>query len=158
MTCRPFVLDASSIIQIKQEVPANRQWDVLKQLETLVEYGSLTFPREVAREVKAATHPDAPGVWIHGVEDKCQHPMDPADATVRNVLADYPSLVDPDKEITGDPYVLALALELAEQLHEPIVVSDDVRDRPGRTSVRTAALGLGLPHRRLADLLAEIGA
>lgn len=155
MTCRPFVVDASSIIQIKHQVPANQQWDILKRLELLVEAASLVFPREVAREVKAIAHPDAPGVWVHGVEGKCQHRMDPSDASVRRVLAQSPQLVDPDKELVGDPYVVALALELSAEGHGPTVISDDVNDRPGRTSLRTAAISMGLPHGRLSDLLTD---
>ncbi len=158
MTCRPYVVDASSIIQVKHEVPANQQWETLKKLEALVEQASLVFPREVAREVKAAAHPDAPGVWVHGVESKCKHDMDPPDTTIRRVLARFPELVDLERGITGDPYVVALAIELAEQQHAPTVISDDVIDRPGKTSVRTAAMGFKLPHGRLSSLLLTLKA
>jgi len=130
---------------------------VLKELETLVEAGRLTFPREVAREVKDVAHPDAPGVWVHGVEKKSRHPRDPDDATVRRVLAAAPDLIDPDSSHEADPYVIAVAIELEAAGHLPTVVSEDVADRPSHTSVRTACQRLHVRHARLADLINDIG-
>src|SRR5436309_15831340 len=112
MPCNPYVLDASAIVQIKIDVRAADQWELLKRLEGLVEAGSVCFPREVAREVKELSHPDAPGVWVHGVEKKSQHPLDPSDGVLRRVLQTAGDVVDPDRVINGDAQVIALASEL----------------------------------------------
>jgi rRNA maturation endonuclease Nob1 len=156
MPCSPYVLDASAIIQIKTDVRAADQWELLKSLETLVEAGAVCFPREVGREVKEFAYPDAPGVWVHGVERKSKHPLDPSDGVLRLVLATAGEVVDPDRAINGDAQVLALANELTADGHEATVVSEDFVDRNPKLSVQTACVRLGLPHMRLADFLTAI--
>lgn len=153
---RIWVFDASSIIQIKHDVRAGDQWGVLRRLEDLVEAGTLAIPREVAREVRAAAHPDAPGVWVAGVEGKLEHPLDPDVNILSEVMASPAGrVVDTEKPIDGDPYVLALALQLSRAGCEVSVVTEDVNDRPNRISMATACDHLNLSHIRLNDFLAE---
>lgn len=154
MPCDLYILDASAIIQIKVDVRAADQWELLKRLEGLVEAGTVCFPREVAREVKDLSHPDAPGVWVHGVEKKTKHPLDPSDTALRLVLSTAGDVVDPDRPINGDAQVLALASELIASGHEATVVSEDFVDRNPKLSVESACARLGLPHMRLVDFLA----
>lgn len=156
MPCNPYVLDASAIVQIKIDVRAADQWELLKRLEGLVEAGTVCFPREVAREVKDLSHPDAPGVWVHGVERKTRHPLDPSDAALRLVLASAGDVVDPDRPINGDAQVLALASELIAAGHGATIVSEDFVDRNPKLSVETACTRLGLPHMRLVHFLSAI--
>jgi hypothetical protein len=153
---RVWVFDASSIIQVKHDVRAGDQWGVLRGLEELVGAGALAFPREVAREVKAAAHPDAPGVWLAGVEGKLRHPLDPDVNIVAEVMASAAGgVVDAEKPIDGDPYVLALALQLSRAGYDVSVVTEDVNDRPNRLSMATACDHLGLRHVRLSEFLTE---
>lgn len=150
------IIDASSIIQIKHAVKASDQWRVLKALEALIDSGELAFPKEVGREVKEVAHPDAPGVWVHGVEDKVRYP-DPIDETVREVLAFVSGVVDEEKEIDGDPYVLAMAKELQEAGHDVIVVTEDRIDRPPLISLATACRRLSISEESLDPLLESKG-
>jgi hypothetical protein len=157
MSCAPWVLDASSIIQIKLDVPRSKQWATLRGMEDLVVAGGIAIPREVAREVKAYAHPDAPGVWMHGVESKLGHPVDPPPAALTQVLAVAQDVVDPNKAIDGDPYVLALAHDLMARGHKATVVTEDVNDNAIRIAVATACGRLGIKCVRLADFLQAEG-
>lgn len=154
MTCSPYVLDASAIVQIKYNVRAADQWELLKRLEALVKAGIVCFPREVAREVKEISHPDAPGVWVHGVEKKTKHSLDPSDQAMRRVMSVAGEVVDPDRAINGDAQVLALASELIDAGHDATVVSEDFVDRNPKLSIASACARLSLPHLRLDDFLA----
>lgn len=156
MPCRPHVIDTSAIIQIKRDVEASKQWELLKRMEELTESGSLCFPREVSREVKNISHPDAPGVWVHGVERKNAHPVDPSDEAMRHVMGIAGEVVDPDQPINGDAQVLAIAHDLREAGHHPTVVSEDHVDRGEKLSVQSGCGRLGLPHIRLADFLQDV--
>src|SRR6266511_1646909 len=152
MSCSPWVLDASSIIDIKK-VSISEQWDLLKRMEKMVEDGRLVFPREAGREVKAVLHPDAPGVWVAGVERKLFHPRDPAEDVLRDVLRIAGDVVDIEKQLDGDPYVLALARELTDSGHISIVVTEDVNDRPSRIAMTTACSSIQLHTLRLPEIL-----
>jgi len=156
MPCNPYVLDASAIIQIKADVPAPRQWDVLKRIEELVAQGTVCFPREVAREVKKDAHPDAPGVWVHGVEREIRHPLDPTDRSMQYVMRMAGAVVDLDREVNGDAQVLALAHELREDGHQATVVSEDFADRDKKLSVESACGLIGIPHIRLVAFLSAV--
>jgi hypothetical protein len=106
--------------------------------------------------VKHISHPDAPGVWIHGVEKKTKHPLDPSDAALRLVLSSAGDVVDPDQPVNGDAQVLALASELTAAGHKATVVSEDFVDRDPKLSVESACGRLSLPHLRLGDFLAAV--
>lgn len=154
---RTAVFDASSVIEVKRLLRRD-QWRVLRELENRVEAGRILVPREAAREVKDCAHPDAPGVWMYGVESKIQNPRDPDDEILREVLAQCPEMIDdPDQPPDGDPYVVALALQLRRDGRQAYVVTEDFNDKPGGVSVATACQRLGIPHGRLREYLQQEG-
>lgn len=54
----------------------------------------------------------------------------------------------------GDPYVIALALQLQANGLEPVVVSSDVVDRlPIRLSILSACHRIGVPHMEPSEFL-----
>ena len=59
-----WALDASSMIQIKLDVPKSKQWCTFKILESLVKSGVIAIPPLVIYEVQSYSHPDAPGVGL----------------------------------------------------------------------------------------------
>ena len=58
-----YVLDTSAIIDLKRVVKAKDQWSLAKYLETMVEKGRVTFPRQVTRELAGQRHIDLPEAW-----------------------------------------------------------------------------------------------
>ena len=70
MQDRIYVLDTSSIIQLKLELRAGWQWELAKYMERMVEKGTITFPRQVTREIRSNKHVDLPEAWVLGVEHK----------------------------------------------------------------------------------------
>lgn len=141
------VIDSSTIIEIKKQVPADQQWDVFDQMLTLVRQGRLVFPSQVRKEVSGERHPDMPGPWCAKAARYRQHP-DPGDATLSELLPFVENLVDanadPDRE-PADPYVVAMAWELLERRYDVAVATDDVVDRmPLKIALATACDNLGI--------------
>lgn len=154
-----WIPDTSAIIQLKYVVPSAEQWGALRRLEALVESGEMALERHAVNEVADQAHPDAPGVWIHGVRDKVLYPLDPEFSWVARVMADAGNVVDPNKETdAADPYVLALGLQLQNEGHEVRILTEDWKDRlPSKISMVTACDQLGLQSIRLEEFLAALG-
>lgn len=107
------IIDTSALIRLKKLLPVADQWLLLTRMSVLVEKGLLAFPRQVASEMEAARHPDAPGVWAAGNRGWSCHPS-PPDEYLAEVLG-AAQLTDPNAESDpepADPYVVAMALEI----------------------------------------------
>lgn len=140
------MLDTSALIRLKSVLPVADQWPALVQMSALVSTGHLAYPRQVARELKEARYPDAPGVWAAGQSGSTWHP-EPSDDHVAEAMG-VAQLVDPSSELEeADPYVVAMALGIHE--HYPsadvVVVTEDQVDRmPAKEALATAYVRLGL--------------
>jgi hypothetical protein len=72
------------------------------------------------------------------------------------VLDRVPLLVDPDKTYDeADPYVVALAITLGDQAANVVVVTDDRRDKPHKTSLATACGIFRIPTLPLLAFLSD---
>lgn len=132
---------------------------MLKKMEEMVANGDLAFPRQIKVEVTEVAHPDAPGVWAAGVFASTPHPKDPDYSYMQMVMAcPAKDVVDPTKQREdGDPWLLALALELMAKGHSVEVVTEDVKDNPTRIAMSTACGHLGISCCSLADFMSQCG-
>lgn len=113
------VIDTNVLLDFKKVVPVDQQWDLLMEMSKRVGAGSLTFPRQVVRELTGVRHPDAPGAWIASAKRSIQHP-EPTEETLVRVLAVAADLIEADNpNEVADPYVLAMALVLTERHPQP---------------------------------------
>ena len=141
------VIDTSTIIQIKFDVPTSEQWRIFNRMMDLVRDGRLTFPSQVRREVAQEKFPDVPGAWTVEAARERQHP-DPTDETMADLLPFVEQLVDPNAEVANepaDPYVVTQAWELLDAGYDVAVATDDVKDRlPLKIALATACNSLGI--------------
>lgn len=156
---RVWVLDTSALIDFKRQIPAGEQWHAFKRLEDLVTAGQIATPRQVIGEIGRTAHPDLPGVWAPAMREALRHPLDVHFDLLRRVMADAGQVVDPNKtEEDADPYVAALALELASEGFDPVVVTTDAVDHlPIRMALTTACDRLGLAHTDSRAFLVAVG-
>ena len=156
-----YVLDTSAIIAVKQVVKAKEQWGFTKHLERLVKSRHITFPHQVAREVRGQRYVDLPEAWTLGVEPHIGLRRRPDPEHVEQVMAVASDVVEANAENDpADPYVLSLALQLwrEEESKECYVITEDNVDRvPLKTSIRTACLRLGLDYMDTRDFADAIG-
>jgi rRNA maturation endonuclease Nob1 len=141
------VLDTGCLIELKRLIAVAEQWPMLVRMGALVETGCIAFPRQVVAEMKAAKHPDAPGVWAASHQGWSRH-RQPRDDSVAEVLG-AAQLTDPNSEgpEPADPYVVAMALEIHEKCvsSQVVVVTEDRIDRmPVKESIVTACERLEL--------------
>lgn len=122
---RIYILDACALIAFKQ-VPVGQQWEFFSALAAALRDGHLHVPRMVVREVSDVAHPDAPGAWAAGNHRASQYQADPEWDTVAEVMSRASYLIDPDAtDDPADPFVLAIAIELITDGHEPTIVTND---------------------------------
>src|SRR5260370_42275588 len=95
-----WVVDTSSLIQIKSSVPNEVRARTFAALTRLANDGRLLFPREVLTELKRdlanQRRPDAPCEWAMSAEPKACG-IAPTLKGVKEVLAKVPDILDPQK-------------------------------------------------------------
>lgn len=153
-----WVVDTSSIIEIRRSVPNADRRHVFSRLSSLVNEGRLKFPRQVIEELRRSANPDARDPlleWAEQVESEAC-PTEPAYTKVKEVLSHVPDILDPNSDSgvdEADPYVLALARGLREQELDARIVTQETKDSPRKMSLNTAAGILGIPSVPLHGLL-----
>jgi rRNA maturation endonuclease Nob1 len=145
-----WVIDTSSVIEIRRSVENPKRVHVFSQMGTLVNGGRLVFPKQVVHELERAADPlspDAQYKWAKQNEAKATARVPSLDE-VKEVLRNVPKVLDPDKD-TGaeeaDPYVLAIAVRLRAEGRDARIVTEEAKDIPRKMSLRTAAGLLGVP-------------
>ena len=115
------------------------------------------MPRQMIKEVSEVTHPDMPGAWAAGVRTSLKHPLNVGDDYITHVMRVAGDVVDPNKDREdADPWVLALALQLADKQLITCIVTEDIVDRH-RISIATACSRLGLDWCSTRDFLGHCG-
>lgn len=145
-----WVIDTSSVVEVRRSVRNDRKAEVFRSMGALVEAGRLLYPREVLDELDRAadpTTPDAQYQWAKQYQTLAVQPK-PSFDEVKNTLAVVPSVLDPDKD-TGneeaDPYVLAMTLHLRTEGKDGRIITEERKDTPRKLSLSTAAGILGIP-------------
>ena len=162
MTRPTWVIDTSSLVEIKSSVPHAERERVFDALTALVSAGRLLFPREVLNELKRGVGegpPDRPCGWAQDVEALACNTA-PTSDQVRFVLDVVPDVLDPAKESgedEADPYILALATKLRGEGVDARVVTEETRNYPDKLSLNTACGMLGVPSVPLRGLLRAEG-
>ncbi|WP_420446896.1 DUF4411 family protein [Candidatus Poriferisodalis sp.] len=153
-----WVIDASSLIELKRAVGVGDQWDLLMRMRDMASSGGLAAPRQVYREVSEMMHPDAPGAWAASARQVQSLPLDVDADCMRLLLAENPLLADTSKlEEDADPYVVGLARQLGRDGTEVCVVTEDRIDRTSSTSIVTACDRSGIRSVRLREFLDVLG-
>lgn len=138
-----WVFDTSALIAVKS-VPKDTRPALWAAMTELVRHGRLRMPREVIDELKRGS--DDVSAWAQAVEAPATKDS-PSLAQVQSVLAVVPDVLDPAKDSgadEADPYVLAMAINLNAQGADVRIVTQESKDKPGKTSLNTAAGILGL--------------
>ncbi len=166
---RVWVIDTGSIVEIRRGTPQGKvRRRITGELDYRVNTDSLLYPPEVVVELERVTEaitkqdrPDDPFVWAKRNEARATrhgHLYEGA----RQVLARVPNLIDAEKvAVSGiddaDPYVVALALALRAEGHEPTIITQDVNTKPNKTALADAAGVFGIPCVRFHTFLVTEG-
>ncbi len=125
-----WVIDSSTLIDIKVSVRVEEQWDTGSRLLALVKKGRIVFPKQVRDEVTYSRYPDLPGAWVAKAWKVMPKRPRGDSNNLRTVLGVEPNwrrmLTLEEKDI-ADPYVVETALTLRQQVNgsKPTVVTKD---------------------------------
>jgi hypothetical protein len=153
-----WVLDTSSVIEIRRSIENTKKQAVLNSMSSLVTAGRLVFPIEVVKELERFADPNSPDaqyLWTKGHEEMAKA-QSPSFEEVKSVLSIVPDVLDPDKdsgEEEADPYVLAVANRLRSEGRDGRVVTQETKDTPRKISMNSACGVLGLPSVPLSIFL-----
>ncbi|MBI1876124.1 MAG: DUF4411 family protein [Acidobacteria bacterium] len=157
-----WIIDTSSIIEIRRSVPVTDRARLFARLTTLVQEGRLKFPKQVIEELRRAATPDRRDTQLDWagrvVADACS--AGPTLEEVKEVLSRVRDVLDPSKDSgadEADPYVLAIAARLRAEGFDARIVTQETKDSPQKISLNTAAGLLGIPSVPLRGLLRAEG-
>jgi hypothetical protein len=149
-----FVIDTSSIAEIRRRIPKTEIRDVYKALTKLVTDGELVFPDKVYCELERwhdpdPNKPDPPFEWTKANRTRATEQDAPYDALVE-ALGQASDVCDPTRVTAGgvedaDPYVVAMAMHLETLGYRCTVLTEDRKDGPLKISLATACGVLRLP-------------
>jgi hypothetical protein len=116
----------------------------------LVNEGKLVFTKQVVEELERTADlrsPDAQLEWAKNNQAVATR-IAPTLEEVKAVLAQVPSVLDPEKDFgaeEADPYLLALAVKLRNEGKDARLVTEESKEMPDKMSLSTAAGLLGVP-------------
>jgi hypothetical protein len=125
-----WVIDTSSVIEIRRSVENATRQNVFTAMSALVHAGRLVFPKQVVDELERAADPKIPDAqfqWAKRHEEMAKSQAASFD-DVKDVLAVVPEVLDPDKDSgaeEADPYVLAIARRLRAEGKDARVVTQE---------------------------------
>jgi hypothetical protein len=158
-----WIIDTSSIIQVRRIVPVSERKGVLAALSSLVDDGGLVFPEQVFDELDRwvnpdPSKPDLPLEWARKCKPRATRHGRQFEE-LRFVQREVPEVNDPDRPGVeeADPYVLALAVYLTNAKHRCTVVTEERKDRPDKMSMTSACGILRLPSLPVEIFLARRG-
>lgn len=158
-----WVIDTSSITEVRRKLSRSHQITVYASLTTFVNGGHLVFPTEVLKELERGSNPksnpqDLPLGWCKKVQGTAV--SNPPLATVKEVLGQVSEVLDPDKPHgteEADPYILALAVELKRNGRDVAIITQETANRPGKLSLSSAAGLLKIPAVTMLPFLKSQG-
>jgi rRNA maturation endonuclease Nob1 len=158
-----WVIDTSSLIEIKQVVLRSSLKPVLIGMTGLVDKSGLIYPREVIKELAAYKNKhklDPPYEWAKNNEPKAAN-HDNLFADIAILLKNKPQLatvLDSSKTDgieEADLYVLALAVRNKAQFTNVVVVTEESRQRPDRMPLSVACGVMRIYHCNVKAFLQE---
>jgi hypothetical protein len=133
-----WVIDTSSIIEVRRSVPMAVRRATFAALTQLVNESRLVYPPEVLAELERNIDPKSPDeqyLWAkanaHAAHVRARCSLD----DVRSVLFQVPDVIDHEKDSgveEADGYVLAVAMKLCSDGVDARVVTKEKVDTPSR--------------------------
>lgn len=108
-----YIIDTCSIIDLFKLYPQDVFPELWKNLDKLIKNGRLASHKFVLDELKKKF--DEAYRWAKVRKSMFIDITSQQIEIIKDILAKYPELVDPEKEIDADPWLIALALEKEEQ-------------------------------------------
>ena len=155
-----WVADSSSLILVRETVSRANEQIIWTAFSKLAATDELVWPPEVTQEIEWGARQDTVMNWVRSHKNGCERTA--GLETVKSVLSVAQTLIDPDSpREQADPYVIALARDLLDVggLFQPrvTIITDDLRDKPTKMSLSSAAGLMSVPTVPLRAFLISRG-
>jgi hypothetical protein len=152
-----YVFDASAIVSVQLCSVAPNV--VLAEMARRLNAGGLCFCNEVLDELERLARDEAPLAWAVASASSRANKGAPYKC-IAWVAEDFKAIVDETARSTQEPaalYAVAQALDLKLAKREITVVTEDVRTKPTRASVKDACDHFDIRCIDLEDYIEEVG-
>jgi len=120
MTSNCYIIDTSSLIKLNRENPIDVYPSVWKKMDGLIASGRLIAPKEVLNEITKKD--DQLAEWVKKHREMFKEPTKKQIEIVQQILKNHPSLIDVDRQFDADPWVIALAIEMAYSSQQTLFI------------------------------------
>ena len=111
MTSNFYIIDTSSLVELNKNNPQDVYPGPWKKIEALAKSGRLVAPKEVFNEIQEID--DTLARWAKNQKKIFIPPTPKQINLVKDILEKYPAIIKINRKYDADPWVIALAIELA---------------------------------------------
>lgn len=119
MTSNFYIIDTSSLIELNKHNPKDVYPGPWKKIEHLIRSDRLVAPKEVFNEIQEID--DSLLSWVKSQNKLFIPPTLRQIEIVKDILKEYPAIIKINRRYDADPWVVALAVELATDLQETLL-------------------------------------
>lgn len=119
MTSNHYIIDSCSLMELNRHNPLDVFPSVWKKIEDLINKDLLVAPKEVLNEINEGD--DKLANWAKKQNKLFKDPTNKQIDIVREILNKFPSLVKENRKYDADPWVIALAVELATSTQKTLI-------------------------------------
>ncbi len=119
MTPNHYIIDSCSLMELNRHNPLDVFPSVWEKIEDLINKGLLVAPKEVLNEINEGD--DKLANWAKKQNKLFKDPTNKQIDIVREILNEFPSLVKENRKYDADPWVIALAVELATSTQKTLI-------------------------------------
>jgi len=119
MTTNCYIIDTSSLVKLNRNNPIDVFPSIWEKLDFLSDKDRLIAPKEVLKEIKR--NDDMLSKWAKKQKKMFKDPTPRQIALVQEILKEYPALIDVESKYAADPWIIALALEMASTHQKTLI-------------------------------------
>ena len=119
MTSNHYIIDSCSLMELNRHNPLDVFPSVWEKIEDLINNDLLVAPKEVLNEINEGD--DKLANWAKKQNKLFKDPTNKQIDIVREILNEFPSLVKENRKYDADPWVIALAVELATSTQKTLI-------------------------------------
>lgn len=119
MTSNHYIIDSCSLMELNRHNPLDVFPSVWEKIEDLINKDLFVAPKEVLNEINEGD--DKLANWAKKQNKLFKDPTNKQIDIVRGILNKFPSLVKENRKYDADPWVIALAVELATSTQKTLI-------------------------------------
>jgi len=155
-----FIIDTCSIIDLFRLYPADIFPKLWEEIDHLIEKNRLLSHKLVLQELSKKS--DNAYKWAKDRKTMFRDITRQQTKIMKDIASKYPKLIDPNKEIDADPWLIALAMEKEKQknlisLLEVNVVVTEEKFKPNKVNIPFVCKEIGIEYTNIIGLMRKEG-